>query len=303
MGLQITAGAKSFTVFCLGNSGQLSAFSGGIVAGAVVSTGTTTMLHSFDITFDSGSKVTLEANLKTRAAPGLPDAVLECNVLLAVEGAVVIPNGRRHLLADPTNAELTIIAPVIDTVLNSLSSESGIPRNKWTATNAQVGADGNGDLVATFVNFVEAPPASGTGVDDSSDLINNWTTISDNVSNALGNNVIFGATLTNVPIEEFPDLTISLNASLEQGISESLQMQIDSDGADVPEFTGTPSSPPSSTTPTSTAATTMPAPTETTTPATTETTTPAATETTTPAATETTTPAATETTTSAPAGP
>jgi hypothetical protein len=232
MGLQITKGAKSFTVFCLGNSGQLSVFSAGVVAGATVSTGTITVLHSFDITFDSGSKVILEANLKTRTAPGLPDAVLECDVLLGVEGAAAVPKARRYLLSNPTAAELAIVTAIIDGVLDDLAAASGIPRDRWTAQNAQVGADEDGNTFVTFIIFVRATPSQGAS------LVENWQVIVEATFDP--SSFIFGSRPTNIPENEFPDVTADLSVNLQVLISASLQQLIDEGEADVPDFTGTP---------------------------------------------------------------
>jgi hypothetical protein len=152
MGLQITAGAKSFTVFCLGNSGQLSAFSAGIVAGATVSSGTTSVLNAYDIDFDGGSKVIREDNLKTRTAHGLPDAVSEC--LLAFEGGFNLDDKRRHLLRVPTAGEKAPVESAVSATLDAFVAKTKIPRDLWTASGATIAFEYDGTRVVLFTIFV-----------------------------------------------------------------------------------------------------------------------------------------------------
>jgi hypothetical protein len=220
MGLQITAGAKSFTVFCLGNSGQLAAFTAGTVAGATVSAGSTTMLSNVDIVFDSGSKVTLEANLKTQVAPGLPTAVLQCDLLAVQIAADVGPLlARRHLLGVgapyvvPDAEDLAKITVGLDGVLDILAAASGIAREQWTAVNALIFTPpGNDKLIATV--FVKATPAEGAS------LIANWVTISGTAGLEAFS---FGTSLVSVPEGDFPSLSVSLNINLQLEASETVQ--------------------------------------------------------------------------------
>lgn len=228
MGLQITAGAKSFTVFCLGNSGQLAAFTAGTVAGATVSAGSTTMLLNVDIAFDSGSKATLELNLKTQVAPGLPAAVLKCEFLAVGAIAESPADDRRKLLAAsifelPTSEELPGIAEVYNRALDILSDASGISREKWTAMNALIFTPDMDQAVVTV--FVKATPAEGAS------LTTNWGTI----SKTSGLEAFkFGANIISVPEGDFPSLSVSLNVNLQREVSKAVQQLITEGDAEAP---------------------------------------------------------------------
>jgi hypothetical protein len=233
MGLQITAGAKSFTVFCLGNSGQLAAFTAGTVAGATVSAGSTTTLSNVDITFDSGSKLSLEANLKTQVAPGLPTAVLQCDHLAVQVATAVNPLlARRHLLFPshlylvPDAEELAKIAVGLDGALDILAAASGTAREQWTAVNARVFTlPGQDKLIVTI--FVKATPAEGTN------LITNWATIS---ATAGLEAFIFGTSVVSVPEGDFPSLSVSLNINLQLDATETVENLTAQGFADVDLF-------------------------------------------------------------------
>jgi hypothetical protein len=229
MGLQITAGAKSFTVFCLGNSGQLSAFSAGIIAGATVSSGTTSVLNAFDITFDGGSKVILEDNLKTRTAPGLPDAVGDC--LLAFEVGTVIDNfKKRHLLRDPTAGEKTLIVePFAIAILDAFAAATGIARDRWTAAGATIAFNVDGERFVLFTVLVRASPA------ESKAFIDDFQNITMSIGDAE-----FGSAPATVSENVFPDLGADLSVNLYLPVPGSITNDIGEAGGSLDRPTGTP---------------------------------------------------------------
>lgn len=235
MGLQITAGAKSFTVLCLGNSGQLSAFSAGTVAGATVSSGTTSVLNAFDIDFDGGSKVILEDNLKTRTAPGLPDAVSEC--LVAFEGGALIDlNAKRHLLRDPTAGEKTIIEPIVSFLLDLFAAQTGIARDRWTAAGATIAFNASGERVVLFTVLLRATPA------ERKEFIEDYENIIASVSQAdgVGGFAAFGSTFATVSENDFPGLGANLSDNLFSPVPASVTNAIEEAGGSLDGPTGTP---------------------------------------------------------------
>jgi hypothetical protein len=232
MGLQITAGAKSFTVFCLGNSGQLSTFSAGTVAGATVSSGTTSVLNAYDIDFDGGSKVILEDNLKTRTAPGLPDAVGEC--LIAFEVGVDIDAARRHLLRVPTAGEKQYIEVFVSQILDAVAAFTGIARDHWTAAGATVAFDSDGDRIILFTIFIRVTPA------ESKAFVEDFQSLTMYIMDEAGGRIAFGSAPTTVSDNIFPGLGADLSVNLYLPVPGSVTNAIEEAGGNLPQFTGTP---------------------------------------------------------------
>eukprot|EP00873_Tetraselmis_striata_P003088 jgi/Tetstr1/423352/TSEL_014047.t3 len=140
-GLQITNGFKFFTVFVLGNSGQLADLTAGAICGLTVGSLETNVAGAYHpVPWDGGNKGDLEANLQTLPDEG-PNAVVPCT-----------PAPTPAL----TQAEMLI--------------QSGY-QSSWAGTDAcaftGVTCDGNGDVIK-----IDAfPSAPGTALPASWSLL------------------------------------------------------------------------------------------------------------------------------------
>jgi hypothetical protein len=187
------------------------------------------MLQNVDIAFDSGSKATLETNLKTQVGPGLPAAVLECDFLAVGAIAEFSPDRRRKLLLVvnifelPTPDELVDIVEAYNRALDVLADASGVAREKWTLMNALIYTRVKDQAVATI--FVKATPAEGAS------LTTNWATI----SKTSGLEAFkFGSNIVTVPEGDFPSLSVSLDVNLQREVSKAVQQLITEGDADAP---------------------------------------------------------------------
>eukprot|EP00873_Tetraselmis_striata_P028171 jgi/Tetstr1/448435/TSEL_035704.t1 len=138
---EITNGFKFFTVFVLGNSGQLADITAGAICGLTVSSVETDVAGAYHpVPWDGGNKGDLEANLQTLPDKG-PNAVVPCTPAPTPA---------------PTQAEVLI--------------QSGY-HSSWAGTDAcaftGVTCDGNGDVIK-----IDAfPSASGTALPASWSLL------------------------------------------------------------------------------------------------------------------------------------
>jgi hypothetical protein len=130
---------------------------------------------------------------------------------------------------------MTLLTTAVGSILNFRAFYTGIPRDRWTATNALLATDNNGNSIVTFIIFIKPTQSQ------ANNLIKNWQTYLE----ALGSPIstFFGATPVIVPEEEFPELSLGLSVNLGTTLSEKLQELIDAEGGGIPDFTGTPSPP------------------------------------------------------------